>query len=236
MNTLRAAFRLVLLVGLVLGSLPFGLACRNLTRRMAWMQQLSRRLLRLFGARVRVAGAIPLRGLVVCNHLGYLDVLAIGAVCPAIFVAKSDVRAWPAIGFLCRIAGTIFVRRDRRTAVAETTRDIARVLDAGVPVVLFPEGTSSDGSSVLPFKTALLAAAERFPFTTAAISYELPGGSVADELCYWRDMTFAPHFWNVLGKPGFEVRLRFGESHVPCADRKHAALLMRDGISTLLKL
>lgn len=233
MTTLRAAIRLALLTGLVLASLPTGFTCRTPAQRARWMQRLSRSILCVLGAKVKIRGAIPTEGLIVSNHLGYLDVFALGSVIPAVFVAKSDVSDWPAIGLLCRLSGTIFVKRGRRSSVSESLPQIRKSLDAGLPVVIFPEGTSSDGSTVLPFKTSLLEAGVNHPSTAAAISYELAGGSVTDELCYWRDMTFAPHFWNILGKSSFTADLRFGESRQPSSNRKTTAAELHRNVVSL---
>jgi 1-acyl-sn-glycerol-3-phosphate acyltransferase len=187
------------------------------------MHRLSRKILDILGAAVHVSGTPPRTGLIVCNHLGYLDVLAIGAVCPAIFVAKSEVKAWPVVGSLCRTAGTIFASRNRRMSAAQTAGELHCILRIGTPVVLFPEGTSSDGTTVLPFKSSLLSVAETSPISIAAISYELPGANAAKELCYWGDMIFAPHFWNVLGKSAFEIHLEF-KCHRPSRQKNRKLL------------
>lgn len=233
---LLAAGRLLRLVATIFASLPSGILSRTAAQRAAWMQRLSRSILRIMGATVRTCGTPPQHGLLVCNHLGYLDVIAIGAICPAVFVAKSEVRSWPVVGALCRIAGTIFVDRTRRIPTAGSVEKIDSRLRAGQLVVLFPEGTSSDGKAVFPFKTALLSVTEDFPCATAAISCELPDGSAAEELCYWRDMVFAPHFWNVLNKPTFTIHLRFGDPHPPYPDRKLAGAELRAEIQHLLTL
>ncbi|HEY8901316.1 MAG TPA: lysophospholipid acyltransferase family protein [Chthoniobacterales bacterium] len=233
MSFLRAATRLLLLTGLVLASLPAGFGDRPSAQRARWMQRLSRRILRVLGATVEIRGEIPSHGLVVSNHLGYLDVFVIGSVVPAIFVAKSDVRDWPVVGLLCQLAGTLFVDRDRRLSVSANLPAIRAALDSGLPVVIFPEGTSSDGATVLPFKASLLGAGKGHLSTPAAIAYDLPGGSVADELCYWRDMTFGPHFWNVLGKRGFRARLHFGPQRPPAANRKILAQELHAEIAVL---
>jgi 1-acyl-sn-glycerol-3-phosphate acyltransferase len=234
MRTARAAGRLLLLTGLILGSLPSGFLSRTAARRAAWMQRLSGRILGIFGASVRVSGQPPASGLLIGNHLGYLDVLAVGSIRPAVFVAKSDVARWPVIGLLCRLAGTVFVRRDRRIAVGGTVDEIQAALAAGIPVVIFPEGTSTDGSTVLPFKSSLLAPVEHTASTAFAISYVLPGGSVADELCYWRDMTFGPHFWHLLGLREYTAHVRYGKTHPPQPDRKLAAAALHLAVKDLL--
>jgi 1-acyl-sn-glycerol-3-phosphate acyltransferase len=214
-------------------SLPSGFACRKPVQRARWMQRLSRCILHVLGAKVEIHGEIPTEGLIVSNHLGYLDVFVIGSAVPGIFVAKSDVNNWPVIGLLCRLSGTIFVERSRRTSVSASLPKIRTRLDAGLPIVIFPEGTSSNGSMVLPFKTSLLEPGVNHPSTAAAVDYGLPGGSVANELCYWRDMTFGPHFWNVLRKRGFTATLHFGKQHPPAADRKIMASKLRSEVEEL---
>ncbi len=149
--------------------------------RALWAQWISREFLRLINCKVRVSGAIPQHGLIVCNHLSYLDILAMLSVCQAVFVSKSDVRRWPFFGLLARMAGTVFVDRGRRTAVFVPLKSITCALKAGHPVVIFPEGTSSDGLGVLPFRSSLLEAAivSRVPITPAAIDYDLKEGSIS---------------------------------------------------------
>ena len=127
------------------------------------------------------------------------------------------------------MAGTVFVDRGRRTAVFVPLKSVACALKAGHPVVIFPEGTSSDGSGVLPFRSSLLEAAivSRVPITPAAIDYDLKEGSIVDEVCYWRDMDFGAHFWNLLGKESVTASLRFGPSQATTQGRKEHARTLR---------
>jgi 1-acyl-sn-glycerol-3-phosphate acyltransferase len=203
--------------------------------RALWVQWISRRFLSLIDCGVRVAGIVPAAGLIVSNHLSYLDILVISSVCHGVFVSKSEVRSWPIFGTLARMGGTIFVTRGRKTAVAGHLISVANALEAGGPVVLFPEGTSSDGSSVLPFQSSLLQAAiiSKAAITPAAISYDLQAGSVAEEICYWRDMVFAAHFWNVLGKEWITATLCFGTPHAPGQNRKEHARNLRQAVMQL---
>lgn len=233
MSFARAALRLLLLSGLVAISLPSGFASRTAKDRARWMQRIAGRILRVLGGKLEFRGAIPTDGLIVSNHLGYLDVFVLGSLIPAIFVAKSDVRGWPLVGLLCRLSGTIFVERDRRHSASATLQAMNEALASRRPVVIFPEGTSSDGATVLPFKTSLLEAATSHPTSPTAIDYDLIGGSVADELCYWRDMKFAAHFWHILGLPGFTARVHFGNSQPPAHDRKAAATEFRAKILSM---
>jgi 1-acyl-sn-glycerol-3-phosphate acyltransferase len=195
------------------------------TVRARWLQHACRRALSVFRLELQVAGTIPSSGLLVCNHLSYLDILVLGATAPSIFISKDDVRRWPVFGWLATLAGTLFIRRDKRLDVARMTEEVRRALDAGVRVVLFPEGTTSDGRDVRPFKSALLEAATGQPdsLSVGFIEYTLREGSVADEVCYWRDMIFAPHLLNLLGRRGLEARLRFTRLQQASADRKQLA-------------
>jgi 1-acyl-sn-glycerol-3-phosphate acyltransferase len=189
--------------------------CR-LAARAAWLHRWCRFACLVLGIRKTVTGAIPNSGLIVCNHLSYLDIVVFSSVCPCVFVAKKDVAFWPLFGWLARAAGTIFADRNRRSASGNVVDLIRSAIDGGALVVLFPEGTSSDGRSVLPFKSALLepAAQARCELSAAAIDYSLSGGSVADEVCYWRDMTLAPHLLNVFSKR--EINSKLTIAHAGC--------------------
>lgn len=206
--------------------------------RISWMQWMSRRFLALLHARVTVSGSIPVEGLVASNHLSYVDILVIGSLCPAVFVAKSDVNAWPVFGWLCRNAGTIFVSRDNPAEVPAQLATMERPLREGIPVVLFPEGTSSEGSTVLPLRSSLLESAVRSgkPVTPTAISYSLHGnGNPGQEIAYWGEHTLFPHLLNLLSKTGFEARIAFGHSRPPESDRKREATRLYGEVSELLK-
>jgi 1-acyl-sn-glycerol-3-phosphate acyltransferase len=203
--------------------------------RAQWLSRWSRRLLRVLEVRVAGLGLPPQSGLLVSNHLGYLDVLVLAAVQPCVFVAKTDVRHWPVLGLLARLAGTLFVRRDQRTDVARLNAALAHPLNNGAVVVVFPEGTSSDGRAVLPFHSALLgpAADGARPVTPAWIGYRLEGGSAEDEVCYWRDMVFVPHFLNLLTKRRVRACLVFGDTGNALPDRKRLARELRDEVVDL---
>ena len=107
------------------------------------------------GIRVEVAGSPAGAGLIASNHLSYLDILVYSAIAPCAFVAKREVRAWPAVGWIATLAGTIYVDRSRRSETHTIQPEIQSALAAGLRLFLFPEGTSSDGSCVLPFHSSL---------------------------------------------------------------------------------
>lgn len=234
----RAAVRLFRLGVVILSARLEGRALDKPADRAVWQQRQARRMLAAMEVEVILTGKPPREGLVVCNHLGYLDILVIAAQGAAVFVAKSDVRKWPAIGGLLECAGTILAERGKPLTAAETGSQIRRVLEADIPVVLFPEGTSSDGSSVLPFKPTLFQAAldAGAPVTPAAVFYQADGGDVARDVCYWGDATFFPHLFRLAGLRKVVARLNFGEAAELPANRKDAARVLHIEVSRLRDL
>jgi len=229
-HPLRVIGRVLWLGGvIVLGGFSYVFTCAfrsaDTTLRAVWLQHSCRRALRVLGAELDVAGAIPKHGLLVCNHLSYVDILALSTCAPVVFVAKRDVRSWPVFGWFARLAGTVFVDRENRTRIGKTTEEIETALERGALVVLFPEGTSSDGKTVLPFKSSLLEPAThlKHPLTTALIQYELPDGDVGEEVCYWKDMTLVPHLLNLMSKRGLRASIRFTPTRAGSSDRKEIA-------------
>lgn len=188
-----------------------------------WLHDATRTVLKRIGGRVAAQGDPPQDGLIVSNHLTYLDVLAYGSLMPCVFVAKREVRRWPVFGAFATMAGTIFVDRERTNANGGALAMMQEALGAGVPVVLFPEGTSSDGRAVLPFHSGFFEPATRVQaaVTAAAIGYasETAGES---EIAYCGDAVFAPHLMRTLGQRGLEARVIFGEGR-RYAGRKEAA-------------
>lgn len=205
--------------------------------RIAWMQWMSRRFLSVLHCRVSWRGTIPIKGLLASNHLGYVDILVLGSLCPAIFVAKSDVNSWPVFGWLARNAGTIFVSRDNPAQVPSQLASMEKPLKDGIPVVLFPEGTSSDGSGVLSFRSSLFESTIRSGqvVTPVAISYDLKGsGSVGEEVAYWGEHSLVPHLLNLLSKPAVDANVVFGTTRPTEPDRKREASRLHCEVSELL--
>ncbi|MGA7274424.1 MAG: lysophospholipid acyltransferase family protein [Candidatus Udaeobacter sp.] len=219
-------------------TIPFFAPAKRLHGRARWLHRWSRFACRVMGIRITTRGAMPQSGLLVSTHLSYLDVLVLSSIRPCVFVAKREVVGWPFFGWLARAAGTIFVDREQRLsspAVVDLVRDaIAR----GSIVVLFPEGTSSDGSTVLPFKSALLESAVqlRCPVASASIQYALDNGSVVDEVCYWRDMTLVPHLFNLFFKREIRANYSFSSAKVRDGNRKEIACELREEIMRMRDL
>jgi 1-acyl-sn-glycerol-3-phosphate acyltransferase len=203
--------------------------------RTAWLQRWCRFACRVVGIRVTTRGSMPQSGILVSNHLSYLDIIVFSSIQPCAFVAKRDVAAWPLFGWLARAAGTIFVDRERRLASADVVDLVRDAITGGSLVVLFPEGTSSDGSTVLPFKSSLLESAVqlRCPVAAATIEYALDDGSVADEVCYWRNMTFGPHLLNLFFKREIRAKCAFSLAKIRAGNRKEIARELREEIVSM---
>lgn len=163
--------------------------------------------LRLMGLTLRREGSFVGRPhLIVANHVSWLDIFVLNAVMRITFVAKSEVANWPGIGWLARATGTLFVRRDPRDAAAQLAQVGAYLRQDADPLLIFPEGTSSDGRRVLPFKPTLLAAvfdsglsdARVLPLT---IVYTAPTGAAARFYGWWGDMSFGGNLLQVLATP-----------------------------------
>ncbi len=241
-----------LAASLVLCVLHFWRLCLRgpltLERRALWAQISARRVLIALGIEVRMEGQPPARGLAVSNHLSYLDVIAFSAAMPCFFVSKTEVRRWPFFGKAARSGGTIFLDRTSHSSAVLVAHEIAERLKLPVPVLLFPEGTTTDGAQVLHFHSRLIdpAIQDRAPITACAIRFAAAadGGRLAErELCWFGDQAFLPHLWKVLGLAGFSAEIRFGEPRVYtsrhfAAEQTHAQVtaMRRDSSSFLNQL
>lgn len=240
----RKQFR-ILLRGMLLGSCVsaclaeylLGSALRRLDAgtRSEILQKWSIRILAVMGIQVTVAGPVPAEGLVVSNHLSYVDILAFSAVVPCTFVSKNEVKSWPAIGWIASLAGAVFIDRDRRSQTHQVQPKIQMALESGSILVLFPEGTSSDGREVLPLHSSLFetAVATQSLITAAHISYELDEGDPGKHVSYWGDMTLVSHLVKLLSKTGVRATLRFADKPRVFTDRKQAVASARQEILEL---
>lgn len=211
-----------------------------------------RQVCRLLGIRLAIVGAVardrPV--LLVCNHTSWLDIPVLSAVAPLSFIAKKEVGTWPFVAWLARLQRTVFVDRDNRQATGDAADEIMARLNTGDTIVLFAEGTSSDGNRVLPFKSSLFAAVvpkagagnggmpasaatdARSPVVqTCAIVYThlhgVPlGRADRPRVGWYGDMEMQSHAWQVLQSGPLTVEIRIGPP-VPLetfSDRKALAL------------
>jgi 1-acyl-sn-glycerol-3-phosphate acyltransferase len=216
-----------------------------------------RLLARLFGLRVVVRGTLAAAAprLLVCNHISYFDIVALGAVIEASFVAKAELRTWPFFGILSRAARVVFIDRSR-SATRQASDQLQQRLDGGETLIMFPEATSSDGNSMKPFKSALFSAAERHarmrdgterPITVQPVSLAytrlngLPMGvGWRSFIAWYGDMDLQPHLWTLsqLGKVTVEITLHPAVTIGEFSDRKALAAFCertsREGFARLL--
>jgi 1-acyl-sn-glycerol-3-phosphate acyltransferase len=188
----------------------------------------SKSLCRIFGVRIEVLGKPPEPPfLLVSNHLSYVDIVALGTRLPCVFVAKAEIDDWPIFGAICRSVNTIFIDRRMKRKLPEILAKIDEALDARQGVVVFPEGTSSAGASVMPFRSSLLelAAGHELPVHYVALSYRVPEGEMPAHLSvsWWGEMPLDEHLKNFLVLPRIDATLHFGDEPVAAEDRKALA-------------
>jgi len=208
---------------------PHWIALRLLGRRTALAPILFHRtVLRLFGVRVTQSGMPPVLGepaLVLANHVSWLDIIVIGALRPLSFVAKSEIAGWPLIGTLAGLQRTIYIDRQRRGATAHVSTAMGHRLAEGELVVLFAEGTTGDGTRLLPFRSSLVGAARaalqaeagrgRVRLQPLAIAYPRRNGlpvtrAERAEIAWYGDMELAPHLAAFLQGGPIDVHVVWG--------------------------
>ena len=212
----------------------------------AQRQRIGCRLLcRILGFQVRIEGDLPdHRGmLVVSNHFGVLDPIILASEIPAAFVGKAELRKWPFIGWVALTHGLLLVDRERRTTVSQFTEEVRRRLDAGVHVLVFPEGTTSPDENLLPFKTGAFEAvsgvedAYILPVYLAvdAVNGRQAVGPVRKQVV-WSDpnLPFLKHAWDVAGLRSIQMSIRVGRPiRTSGRDRKSLAQVAQDAVEAL---
>lgn len=198
----------------------------------------ARSLMFVMGVRVDSPGRPPPgRWMVVSNHLSYLDILVIASRLRCRFVAKSEVAGWPVVGFISKVGRTLFVDRGRRRDVMDAGQRIRDTLDAGITIAFFPEGTSTRGERVEPFYAGLLEPAAKggIDCLPVALGYETPEDPDGPgwTVCWWADMTFAPHAWQLMKLRRIDATIRWAEEPVHHEDRKVLAQRLHEKVSEL---
>lgn len=208
-------------------------------RRVAW----------LLGIHINVSGLRPKQGpaFIVSNHVSWLDIIVLSAVAPASFVAKQEVSRWPFFGTLAKLQRTVFVDRERRHTTGQERDTISDRLKEGGIIVLFPEGTSGDGRSVLPFRSSYFGAVHdtEIPVIPVTLAYTQSWGLplTARELpryAWYGDMDLPPHLWNAVAEGPLTVEVIFhpAETLHHAKARKtlsaHAEKTIREGLVAAL--
>jgi 1-acyl-sn-glycerol-3-phosphate acyltransferase len=251
---IRCFFVLLAFAALTLLLLPFqltGIVLKLPLQR--WLPYVYHRILcKLIGIRIREIGKrspdFPL--LILANHASWLDIIVITALTPAVFVAKKEVAGWPIFGWLAKLQRTVFIDRERRHRTGAATQEIAERLNGGDAVVLFAEGTSSDGNRILPFRSALIGAVHHVigssthhdrvtvqPLSLAYVNLNgLPlGRAFRSRVAWYGDADLFPHLIGVCAAGAVDVTVSWGEpiSYDMSADRKDIARVAEQSVRTL---
>ena len=211
----------------------------DLAARRARVQWWSAKLLATMGVQLQVEGH-PRAGanLIVANHVSWLDIAAIHAAAPhARFVSKADVQKWPILNRLIDAAGTLYIQRERTRDALRVVHQMAEALKAGDTVAVFPEGTTSDGTGLLPFHANLLQAAiaTGTPVQPVALRFSDACGPVSAEVTFIGETTLAQSFWRIACAEDVKVRVKMLTAlATPHADRRALAVRLHDEIAAAL--
>jgi lyso-ornithine lipid O-acyltransferase len=245
-NFFRAAWRTVRLAGMFVVAGAELLVKQPATReqRADWLHRFCARATRGMEIEISVEGEFPERGAVISNHLSYLDIVVFATLHPCVFVSKEEIRRWPVVGWMTTMSGTVYVARGHGGSAMKARKGMQTALDAGLAVVFFPEGTTSNGSQLLKFHSGLLSQviAGGAPVTAAYVSYSFAadnghGVSVADDVSYWGDRNMLAHIFKFLGLRGVRANVRFAEQPIAFSSnglhRKMAAVEARSAVAAL---
>ena len=207
-----------------------------------------RQVCKIVGIRLHVEGEVAEEQgvFLISNHVSWIDISVLSAVAPVSFVAKQEVASWPFVSWLAKLQRSVFIDRNRRSEVGEKANEILSRLSAGDHIVLFAEGTSSDGNSVIPFKTSLFAAAKptggalmgaKVSAQTLALTYNKVYGLPIcrrgrHRIAWYGEMDLATHAWRLLGLGPIDANVRIGPP-IPLddfADRKALARYAEDKV------
>lgn len=252
---IRIALVLVAIVLLTLVLLPVQLVSNRFGWKLSWYlpRWWHRVAHRLLGVRINIHGSIekhrPL--LIAANHSSWKDIIVLAAVADVVFIAKSEVKSWPVFGWLARWQRSVFVERERRRDTGAQVDEVAKRLADGEIVVLFAEGTTSDGNRLLDFKSSLFGAAASavaasptgdVAIQPVAIAYThthgLPLGRYSRPLAAWPgDTTLTPHLLGVLKEGAIDVQVCFGETIIYDKDsnRKKVTRQVEDQVRHMLR-
>ena len=240
METIRAIRRLILFLAVTFTAIMLLLAGLLLRLfgaavferwRIVVVQGWARLIARVIGMRITVIGTPPKPPfLLVSNHLSYVDIPLLFTRLRGIFIAKREVSSWPLLGYAARLINTLFIDRKNHRDLNRVNRLIAAHINPRQGVILFPEGTSSPGAEIKPFRPSLLQypADAGLPVHYATISYRSgnPAYPAHTKICWWGGMTFGDHLFEMFKIRQFEATIVFGSQPLAHRDRKQLAALL----------
>lgn len=231
-------------MGIISAPYQFSRRWQNTRKIIKIVQLWNRGISRIIGLRVKVHGDMPKAscgGLVVSNHLSYIDILAHGSILPLRYSPKSDIKRWPILGWYIGLSRPIWINRNSTYASQKAMREFAKTMRKGIYMVVYPEGTSTDGKNgILPFKSTSFEAAVTgdAPIIPILIRYKESSGE--GPIAWYGDMTLLPHAWRILKMSSIEAHLYFlkeicakGRTRKELASYVHG--VMSDGYRRLLK-
>ncbi|HWU44363.1 MAG TPA: lysophospholipid acyltransferase family protein [Bdellovibrio sp.] len=246
---LRGVLRLIVFAVIILTFLGWSFLChlviRDLNKRRARFSKNStfacKMILKFFGMDLKVVNQpqVGEKFLLVCNHMGFVDILLMASIFPMLFVTSNEMRETPFLGLLTEVAGCMYVERRSRTRIVEEMKSMVDALRDGFRIVLYPEATSHNGEEVLPFKRTLMMAAAHagVPIQPAVINFrEVNGEDFSlkwrDHLCWYGDIPFATSLWKSLTLKSVRAEIEFLEKIYPTveddrglvADKAHALI------------
>lgn len=192
---------------------------------------------KILGMKILVEGIPPKPPFfLVSNHLSYVDIILFFTQIDVVFVAKQEISSWPIMGYLTKTANTLFIDRTNKRDIPRVNKLIAENLNENHGIIFFPEGTSTKGAEVLPFKPSLLQlpANEEIPVSYASIQYKTKPNEIPAHLavCWWQeDSPFQKHIWELAKLSGFEAKIVFGERKIQNSNRKILAQKLWEGVN-----
>lgn len=236
--TIRLSFRLALLVLALLVAVPLHLIFLLVRARSPWPRLFLKSVARICGAVVIVHGVRPKAHVFyVSNHVSWLDIPVLAGVTGAAFVAQAPIANWPLIGWLSKLNRTIFVSRTERMTIAQQIDTLRNAIDHDQPVVVFPEGTTTDGQSLLPFKPSLFAVVTPPPRPLLIQPVLIDYGAMVPEYAWVNDEPAGDNAMRILKRRGtFQVNVRFLDPIDPdvLTDRKAITAESRKRIADAL--
>ena len=241
----RAAFRLTAMFLWSLCLLPSALTTLLLPRRRrllagAWFTRLwaagCRKIMNL--QVTTVPGNVPRRrgGLIVANHVSYLDIFVHASLFGARFAPKIEMKRWPLVGAMTAVCNPVWIDRGNRRRAADSEREMQSALLGEVPLLVYPEGTNSDGSALLPFKSTAFEAVLRSGAEILPVVSHYPPAADGTQIPWFDHTGFLPHFWRVMGLKEIECEVYIMDTVVPRASgRKELALQLHDRMQNFLQ-
>ena len=242
MNSARAAWRALRVLGHVLSGLVeivWRFPRLPQPQRDLRVQVWASRLVQLLGVELRVTGPVPVSGplLLVANHISWLDIVVLHAAHHCRFVSKADVRGWPLVGTLATGAGTLYIQRESRRDALRVVHHMAKALQDGDILAVFPEGTTGDGHGLLPFHANLIQAAiaAQAPVQPVSLRYvDSATGAHSRAMSYVDDETLVGSLWRTLCAAQVRAEVVFGAPQTAQGrDRRAWAHDLRDAVSLL---